>query len=91
MRRNDGFILRKAADLTVIVPVGREAVRFPGMLSVNETGRFLWELLQEEQTRQTLARALTDTFQVEGRQAEQDVHDFLEKLRAAGAVLEGAP
>ena len=31
------------------------------------------------------------TFQVEGRQAEQDVHDFLEKLRAAGAVLEGAP
>ena len=41
MRRNDGFILRKAADLTVIVPVGREAVRFPGMLSVNETGRFL--------------------------------------------------
>ena len=91
MRRNDGFILRKAADLTVIVPVGREAVRFPGMLSVNETGRFLWELLQEEQTQQTLARALTDTFQVEGRHAEQDVHDFLEKLRAAGAVLEGAP
>ena len=90
MRRNDGFILRKAADLTVIVPVGREAVRFPGMLSVNETGRFLWELLQEEQTQQTLARALTDAFQVEGRQAEQDVHDFLEKLRAAGAVLEGA-
>ena len=91
MRRNDGFILRKAADLTVIVPVGREAVRFPGMLSVNETGRFLWELLKEEQTQQTLARALTDAFQVEGRQAEQDVHDFLEKLRAAGAVLEGAP
>lgn len=86
MRRNEQFILRRAADLIVIVPTGKEAARFPGMISVNETGSFLWELLREEQTVETLAEALAGTFHAERTQAERDVRAFLEKLLLAGAV-----
>lgn len=40
MRRNENFILRRVADMSVIVPLGAAAEAFPGMISVNETGAF---------------------------------------------------
>ena len=86
MRRNENFILRQVADMTVIVPVGAATEQFPGMISVNETGAFLWELLDKEQTLQSLGEALAQTYQVERKQAEADVKAFLEKLKPAGAV-----
>lgn len=88
MRQSEGFILRKTADLTVILPVGEASVRFPGMISVNETGAFLWGLLESEQTGDTLAQALTREYEVELPQAKADAEAFLEQLRKAGAVTE---
>ena len=86
MHRSEEFLLRQAAGLTVIVPVGRAAVNFPGMISVNETGAFLWDRLAAEQTVESLAAALTETYQVEQTQAEADVRAFLERLAKVGAV-----
>lgn len=88
MRRNENFILRQTADLTVILPVGEASVHFPGMISVNETGAFLWEALSAEHTLVSLAQTLTGEYQVELPQAEQDVSTFLEQLRRAGALIE---
>lgn len=86
MHRNEEFLLRRAAGLTVIVPVGRAAVEFPGMISVNETGEFLWELLEREQTLDALISAMTASYQVESSQAEADIRAFLSRLAQAGAV-----
>lgn len=86
MHRNEEFLLRRAAGLTVIVPVGRAAADFPGMISVNETGEFLWELLEREQTLDALISAMTASYQVESSQAEADIRAFLSRLAQAGAV-----
>lgn len=88
MRRNEEFILRQTADLTIILPVGKASERFPGMISINETGAFLWELLEREQTSDSLAAALTQEYQVELSRAKTDVDAFLDKLRRAGALTE---
>lgn len=88
MRRNENFILRRTADLMVILPVGEASVHFPGMISVNETGVFVWEALEKEHTLQSLAQELTGEYEVELSRAEQDVAAFLEQLRRAGALVE---
>lgn len=88
MRRNENFILRQTADLMVILPVGEASVRFPGMISVNETGAFLWEELEHEHTADTLAEGLTREYEVELPTARRDTDAFLEKLRKAGALIE---
>ena len=88
MRRNESFILRKTADLTVILPVGEESIRFPGMISVNETGAFLWEALKKPQNLSSLVAELTRVYEVEAEQAEKDINVFLEQLRRAGALVE---
>ena len=86
MHRNEEFLLRQAAGLTVLVPVGRAAVAFPGMISVNSTGEFLWNLMETEQSLASLTAALTAEYQVEADQAEADVRTFLDQLAQAGAV-----
>lgn len=86
MRRNENFILRQVADMSVIVPLRAAAEAFPGMISVNETGAFLWELLEQEQTLQSLGDALCAAYSVEQEQAEADAAAFLDKLRPVGAV-----
>ena len=88
MHRSEEFLLRQAAGLTVIVPVGPAAVRFPGMISVNATGEFLWNALAAEQTMESLVDALTAEYAVEREQAQRDVRTFLDTLTRAGA-LEG--
>lgn len=90
MRQNENFMLRSCADLTLLVPVGAAALRFPGMISVNETGAFLWEALSQEQTLESLTELLTRRFQVTAGQAERDAAAFVDKLARAGALTDAA-
>ena len=87
MKGNKDFLLREVADSLVLVPVGDAARRFPGMIRLNETGRLLWELLQQEQTPESLTEALLSRFEVSREQAAADVNAFLERLRPTGAIL----
>ena len=40
MRRNENFILRRVAVMSVIVPLGAAADALPGLISVVEAGAF---------------------------------------------------
>lgn len=88
MKQNPNFLLRQVAGSVVVVPVGPAARRFPGMMRLNESGRFLWELLQSPQTEQSLIEAMVARYEVSTSQAAQDVSAFLERLRSVGALDE---
>lgn len=91
MKRDPNYILRRTSDTIVIVPVGRAASAFPGMVTVNETGAMLWDLLAEERTEQELTDALYEKFDAEPSRIAADVSEFLRRLRLAGALWEGNP
>lgn len=86
MKRNADYILSNVADTWVVVPVAQAAEDFPGMLTLNESGRYLWELLESEQTEQSLTLALTERYEVTAQQAAADVRNFLDRLIKVGAV-----
>lgn len=86
MRRDEQFLLREAAGMLLIVPVGEAMERFQGMLTVNETGAFLWGRLAEEQTAASLAQALTEEYEVDDARARADTEAFLKSLRSVGAL-----
>ena len=87
MKRNPDFLLRDVAGTLVIVPVGAAVSAFPGMITVNSTGAYLWELLEQEQTESALVKALTDRYEVDKSTAEADVAAFLRKLKPTGALI----
>ncbi len=54
MRRKDGYILRTIAGSNVLVPIGNEIANFNGVISLNDSAKFLWENLKEDITTEEL-------------------------------------
>ena len=70
-----------------MVPVGALSDQFHGMLTLNDTGAFLFERLQQPTTVQALAAAILENYDgVDQSGAEAAVERFLEKLSAAGCL-----
>lgn len=88
MKRNPNFLLREVAGKLVLVPVGEAARSFPGMVTMNATGKFLWELLENEQTVESVVAAMTSRYDVSEESATADVQTYLTRLKAVGAVSE---
>ena len=87
MRRNENFLVRQVVGKYVLAPVGEAAQQFSGMITVNTSGKFLWDLLETEQTVESLAQALTQQYEVSMELALSDVEKFLEPLYPTGAIL----
>ena len=87
MKRNSDFLLRDVAGTRIIVPVGAAVTAFPGMITVNATGAYIWELLENEQTVESLTEALLARYDVTEAQAEEDIKTFLLELENTGAII----
>ncbi|MBQ9142702.1 MAG: PqqD family protein [Lachnospiraceae bacterium] len=80
MKIKDGFLLRSVAGRTVVIPAD-ETLNLNIMITLNETGCFLWKRLEKGASMQELIDALMEEYNVEETLAEADVKRFLEKLR----------
>lgn len=87
VKRSDNFLLRDVAGTLVIVPVGAAVSAFPGMITVNATGAYIWELLETEQTVDSLVEALLERYDVDRQKAHEDVVAFVERLKPTGAIV----
>ena len=74
------YVLRQIGDDYVIVPVGKAALDFNGMITVNETGAFLWEQLVKGTSKEGLLQTLIETYEVTQEEAERDIDEFLDVL-----------
>ena len=74
------YVLRQIGDDYVIVPVGKVALGFNGMITVNETGAFLWEQLVKGTSKEGLLQTLLETYEVIQEEAERDIDEFLDVL-----------
>ena len=80
MKLKTGFVSRTIAGQTVVLPGGDE-LNLNLMITLNDTGRFLWEQLQSEITEQQLVSALLREYDVDPQTAADSVTRFLEELR----------
>lgn len=88
MKRSADFLLREVADTQVLVPLGQAMINFPGMVTLNGTGVFIWQQLEQEQTIASLTQAMMDHYAVDKETAEKDVVAFVSKLIPIGAIVE---
>lgn len=88
MRIVSGFIVREVAGETIAIPAGDAARELSGLLALNGSGKFLFELLQTEQTEDSLTQALLDTYEIDPSTARADVAEFVQILRDSGVLLE---
>ena len=86
MKIKEGFVVRKIANQYMAVPVGSRAKELHGMIGLNETAAFLWELLKEDRTEEELAARLFDEYEIDKEEALNVVIKFGELLEKEGVL-----
>lgn len=82
MKIKKGFLLKEIAGSYVVVPVGEDLVDFSLMITINETGAFLWNCLAEDKTEQQLVDLLKSEYEgATDKQLASDVAEFVAILK----------
>lgn len=86
MKIKKGFIVRRVGGQSVAVAVGEMSKSFKGMIRLNETGKFLWDILAAGAEEDELVAKILDEYEVAEADARADVRSFVAKLEEVGAL-----
>ena len=86
MKLIEGFVVCEVGGKTVAVASGELSKKFNGMITLNGTGKLLFEKLQAGCTREDLIFALTGQYGVSEETAAKDVDAYLAALEAKGLL-----
>lgn len=88
MRIIKGLCVREILDEIIVIPTGEASQVLSGVISLNEIGKFLFNLLLENQSEQSLVEAVLTTYDVDEETARADIVSFLEVLRRHKLLVE---
>ena len=79
-------MLREIAGTWIVVPLGERVVDFNGLMTLSETGAFLWNKLEQGADKNELLTALLEEYEVDKDTAIADINEFLESLETGGVI-----
>jgi hypothetical protein len=83
MKLKEGFVLREVSGSVVVVPTG-EDLDLNMMITLNGTGRFLWEHLEKGAEKEDLLKAMLGEYDVDEDTAKAHIDAFCAKLEKHG-------
>ncbi len=78
--------MRELSGQSVVIAVGEAAKAFNGMIRLNSTGTKLWKCLTQGSDHPSLVEYLISHYEVDSQTAEEDVREFLQKLKDANIL-----
>ena len=81
MKIKDGFAKRNIAGSYIVVPVGKTAMEFNAMITLNESGSFYWDIFQKDITIDEAVKLILDEYEVDEPRARADVEKFVAMLK----------
>ncbi len=86
MKIKSGFVIHSVGDEHIVVPVGERTRNFHGIVRLNNSGQYLWEIMKDEFTVQTLVSALLEKYDVTAETAEKTATAFIKELEDGGLL-----
>ncbi|MBE5864815.1 MAG: PqqD family protein [Lachnospiraceae bacterium] len=84
MRRNNSYTLTEIAGVPYLLPYGQMVADHKPGIRLNETGIFLWKLLEQEHSVEELVRLCADSYEItdsqELRELTVDIKEFVTGL-----------
>ncbi len=81
MKIKECFVLRNIAGINTIISSDASS-SFEGMITLNETGVFMWNILKNGATKDDLVNAVINEYEIDEKTASNDIDGFLEKLKS---------
>ena len=83
MKIKEGYLLRQVAGQSVVLPVD-SGLNLNMMITLNDTGAFLWKQLETETDEEALVAALLKAYEVDENTARGCVAEFVKQLDENG-------
>lgn len=84
MKIKEGYTLCKVGDNSIVLATGNTSMQFNGLITLNETGEFIWNLLTQETTADAVIDRIMQEYGIDRPTASADFAEFKEKLERAG-------
>ena len=81
MKLKQEFVLRDIAGEYVLIPIVSADDKFNGIISVNETGAFIWKQLEKAMSRDEIIQEVLNEYEVSLEHATADVDKFCGNLK----------
>ena len=81
MKLKQEFILRNIAGDNLLVPVRGLGDSFNGLITLNETGTFIYKQIEMEKDEGEIVMALMEEYNVTQEKATEDVEAFCDNFR----------
>lgn len=88
MRLKSDFTLREITGDYIVIPTGENYLDFGAVISLNDSGAFLWNMLQEEKSFDDLTESLINEYGIDNTTAQEDVKDFINLLKEHGLICD---
>ena len=85
MKIKNGYTLRSIADSFIVVPTEGD-ITLDGIITLNESGAFLFNVMQEDVTKEKLLEKMLAEYKIDATTAQKDIDIFLERLSKTGLV-----
>jgi hypothetical protein len=86
LRRSGDFQLKRVGGQDLLVPLGAKVRDMNALVTLNATGRRVWELLAEERSSEGLIADVAKEFGADPEKVRADVLSFVEKLGRLGLL-----
>ena len=75
------LLKRQIAGDVFLVPLGKEVYDSIGLFFLSEVGEFIWDRLEQAESKDDILSAILKEYDVEESVARQDLDSFFEKLQ----------
>lgn len=82
----DNLVTREIAGETIIVPIGSSVGELNAIFTLNPMGTMIWEMLRVATPDRAIVQKICQEYQVLPEEAERDLTELLDSLRAAGLI-----
>lgn len=74
------FVARNIGNELILVPLTANVAQMNELFTLNETGKFIWENVNDNSTVLELENLMIETFDIDSAIAKRDIELFLSKL-----------
>ncbi len=86
MKLKNKYVLRTVADKTVAIAVENEGEQTEGVITLNETGAFIFSKLNEGMEESQICECFFDEYDVTKEEAKKAIDSFMDHLRASNLL-----
>lgn len=86
-QKSESIVFREIAGETILVPIRSNVGDLESIYTLNETAARVWALIDGTTTVSEIRDAIVAEYEVEEKEAEQDVLELLAQLESFGGIV----